>query len=113
MKLVSLTEKLCSQQTAYISHFGVGFFKRSSRKATVYGAVFGKCTAVATARLCGVCQVAEPASASLRTAVASIWTGTSTYAVRDCLGQKSQGTIYFWRGQWHVTQATNDKLPTQ
>lgn len=46
MKLVSLTEKLCSQKTAYISHFGVGFFKWSSRKSTVYGTAFGKCTSL-------------------------------------------------------------------
>lgn len=105
-KLVSLTEKLCSQKTAYISHFGAGFFKWSLRKSMVYGKAFGQCTsrqwrsdvAVATAHLCGACQAAQPSSATLRTAVTTVSTGTSKYGVRDwfCLKKKKtkQGKIY-------------------
>lgn len=101
-KLVSLTEKLCSQKTAYISHFGAGFFKWSLRKSMVYGKAFGQCTsrqwrsdvAVATAHLCGACQAAQPSSATLRTAVTTVSTGTSKYGVRDwfCLKKKKNKT---------------------
>lgn len=54
-------------------------------------------------------DVAQPPSASLRTDVAITSTGTSTYGVRDCFGQKRQGTIYYWSSQWYVTQAMNEE----